>query len=192
MKFKLEPEELQRITKLDNIKNDRIYSLLGYQVNLKTGELHDSFSESGAPDYEIRVLEILLLHYSTSQTTEKAGKLIKYADLPGGYAYEKAFELRAVKPAADAFGENPTHLIRAAKLLGGNALELGDAAVEIPALYNVPLVYILWAKNEFPASVTILYDESASHYLPTEDLAVLAELTTSRLLKAQSRIIADK
>jgi hypothetical protein len=52
--------------------------------------------------------------------------------------------------------------------------------VEIPVL-EIPIVYILWRTSEFPASATTLFDASASHYLPTEDLAVLAELTTIRL-----------
>jgi hypothetical protein len=34
----------------------------------------------------------------------------------------------------------------------------------------------------------VLFDESASHFLPTEDLAVLAEITTIRLQEA-NRII---
>jgi len=46
----------------------------------------------------------------------------------------------------------------------------------------------LWEKGEFPASANVLFDESASHFLPTEDLAVLAEITTSRLKEAQSSL----
>jgi hypothetical protein len=192
MKAKLEPKELRRIANLVSVENGNIYSLWGYTLNLKTGEFRDLFSENEVSEFETRVLTILLSHYSSSDTAPKVGKLIKYGDLPGGYAYEKAFLLRAVQPIVDAFGETPTDLIRAAKLLGGNALEVGDAAVEVPALHGIPLVYILWVKSELPASATILYDESASNCLPTEDLAVLAELTTSRLLKAQLKITANK
>jgi len=191
MKFRLKPEELQRIAQLVEAEKDSIYCTLGYSLNLENGELYDHLSEDGAVGLEAQVLAILLSHYATAEATPKAGKLVKYGDLPGGHAYEKAFVNRAVQPIADAFGESPTELIKAAKMLGGIALDVGDAAVDIPTFQGISLVYILWQKSEFPASVTVLYDESASHYLPTEDLAVIAELTTSRLLKAQS-LIRDK
>jgi hypothetical protein len=192
MDFRLKPEELERIACLANVEKGSLYSMLGYSLNLETGELRDLLAEDAKPGLEAQVLAILLAHYSSAEAAvPKAEKLIKYGDLPGGHAYEKAFNQRAVQPIADGFGENPAELIKTAKLLGGIALEVGDAAVDIPTLHGISLVYILWAKGEFPASVTLLYDESASHYLPTEDLAVLAELTTSRLLKAQA-IIRNK
>ena len=188
MKFEIKPEELQRISKLVKAEKGNIYCFLGYTINLETSELSDLLSDDTIPDIETQVLAILMAHYSPSDIILKADKLIKYGDLPGGHAYEKAFTQRAVQPIAEAFGEKPAELIRAAKLFGGIALEVGDAAVDIPTFNGIRLVYILWAKGEFPASVTVLYDESASQYLPTEDLAVLAELTTSRLLRAQTKI----
>jgi hypothetical protein len=191
MKFRLKPEELQKIARLVGEEKDSLYCTLGYSLNLENGELYDHLSEDGSLGLEAKVLAILLAHYASAEATPKVGKLIKYGDLPGGHAYEKAFIQRAVQPIADSFGDNPSELIKAAKLLGGIALEVDDAAVDIPTLQGISIVYILWGKGEFPASVTVLYDESASHYLPTEDLAVLAELTTSRLLKAQS-IIRNK
>jgi hypothetical protein len=106
---------------------------------------------------------------------------VKFQDLPGGHAYEKAFVQRVIQPIAKTFGDEPEALVEAAKLLNGVALVYGDSSVEIPALTGIPIVYILWRADEFPASATTLFDESASHYLPTEDLAVLAELTTIRL-----------
>jgi hypothetical protein len=45
-------------------------------------------------------------------------------------------------------------------------------------------VYIVWKADEFSATASVLFDQSASEYLPTEDLAVLGELTTARLRKA--------
>jgi hypothetical protein len=38
--------------------------------------------------------------------------------------------------------------------------------------------------DEFPASANVLFDAAASHYLPTEDLAVLGGLLASQLVKA--------
>lgn len=66
--------------------------------------------------------------------------------------------------------------------MGGIRCQYGDVSAEIPALPMVPLTYILWkGDDELQSSVRIFFDASASNYLPTEDLAVLAELTTLRL-----------
>lgn len=113
-------------------------------------------------------------------------ELTKFKDLPGGYAYEGAFDKRAIQPIADVFGEKPTELCKAAAYLNGKYLDHGDASAEIPALKGIPLTYILWGKEEYPASASILYDQSASNYLPTEDLAVLGEITTMRLITAKN------
>jgi hypothetical protein len=64
-------------------------------------------------------------------------------------------------------------------------------AVEIPALEGILIVYIIWASSEFPTSANLLFDESASCFLDTESLSSLGELTTHRLLKAQS-ILKEK
>jgi hypothetical protein len=72
--------------------------------------------------------------------------------------------------------------------LGGNARSFGEVSIEILALPPIPLVYILWGRGEFPASANVLFDKSASCFLPTEDLAVLAEITTIRLQKADRAI----
>jgi hypothetical protein len=162
---------------------------LGFSLDLKAGTITDklnSRSKQHENQKDIQIFATLLSHYAESNSVPLSGKLVKFKDLPGGYAYEGAFIQRAIEPVAEAFGEKPQELIIAAKQLGGNNLSLGDASVEIQALKGVPLTYILWITNEFPASANILYDESASKYLPTEDLAVLGELTTIRLIEAKS------
>ena len=73
-------------------------------------------------------------------------------------------------------------------MLGGAELVLGDASIEIPALKGIPLTYILWGKEDFLASANVLYDSSASNYLPMEDLAILGELSTLRLIEASKNL----
>ena len=114
--------------------------------------------------------------------------MIKFKDLPGGEAYVLAFFPRAGQPIEQVFGANPKRLLDAAKLLRGTILRHGDAAVEIPALEGVPIVYILWTADEFSSSVNVLFDSSACMYLPTEDLAVLTEITTNRLKNACQKL----
>jgi hypothetical protein len=191
IKLNLQAETLQKLTQLIYPQNGISYDFLGFTLNLETGTISDklnSNSNQDASEKHIKIFVALLCHYALANPTPLSGKLVKFKDLPGGYAYEGAFVQRAIQPIAEVFGEKPEELPKAARLLGGLRLNLGDSSVEINALKDIPLTYILWKKDEFPASATILYDESASNYLPTEDLAVLGELTTARLISAKQSL----
>ena len=184
-KLNLKPDELAKLKELTHSSKNRKYLFLGFSLDLKTAYVSDLLSSSDdVSKAGAEVLTILLSHYSQAKRAPTTGKLTKFKDLPGGHAYEGAFIQRAIEPIGEAFGENPAGLIEAAKVLGGKSLNLGDASVEVPALEGVPITYILWASGEFEASATVLFDQSASSFLPTEDLAVLGELTTYRLIKA--------
>lgn len=178
---RLQPDEIGRLRRLVNSGGDCL-EFLGYAINLDSGEVYDRLKkEKLCNKKDVEVLFILLAHYSAAEPVERTGRLVKFRDLPGGHAYEKAFTQRVIEPVAKTFGDKPEALVEAAKHLNGGALTYGDSSVEIPALTRIPIVYILWKADEFPASATVLFNQSASHYLPTEDLAVLAELTTMRL-----------
>ena len=50
---------------------------------------------------------------------------------------------------------------------------------------RLPILLQLWeGDDEFPPEVRLLYDTSASNYLPTEDLAVIARYFSARLVRA--------
>jgi hypothetical protein len=186
-KLKLKNDELKKLRELTCTPKGNEYFFLGYALDLKTAELRDLLNEdANLGETETYAITVLLSHYVSAKRTLKSGNLIKFRDLPGGAAYERAFLQRAVQPIAQTFGANPSALLDAAKLLKGINLSHGDLSVEIPALEGISIVYILWSADEFAASASVLFDESASSYLPTEDLAVLAELTTSRLMKPKN------
>ncbi|NWG10940.1 DUF3786 domain-containing protein [Candidatus Bathyarchaeota archaeon] len=159
---------------------------LGYVVELSSGKVYDILKRVYVRSPE--TLYILLAHYSRVEPIERARKLIRFADLSGGHAYEAAFMKRAVFPLTKMFGDKPKILVEAGKILDGVKLTYGDASVEIAALPKIPLTYILWqGDQEIQSSANILFDASVNNYLPTEDLAVLAELTTSRLQHTAKR-----
>jgi hypothetical protein len=189
-KLNIQAEQLNRIRNLAKIGKARTYRFLGYTLDLDTGEFQDTLKKvTIESERDIQIMTALLIHYSLAIVTPKVGRLLKFKDLPGGYAYENAFTQRAIKPIQEAFGSNPLQLAEAAELLGGKRLDYGDLSVEISAFEGISIVYLLWAENEFSASANVLFDESASYFLDTECLASLGELTTRRLLKAQSILI---
>jgi hypothetical protein len=182
-KLNLEVETLQKLKRLTGTDG---YKFLGFTLDLDKNTITDNLHNlvGNLSERTTQILTTLLCHYSLANPLAPTGTLVKYKDLPGGYAYEDAFIKRAIDPIVEVFGEEPKNLLGAVDLLGGTKLTLGDASLEIPALKGIPLTYILWGKEEFPASANILFDASASSYLPTEDLAVLCELSTLRLIEA--------
>jgi hypothetical protein len=185
----LRETDIERLNRLFNSENSPL-KFLAYEANLDSMKITNGLDNNNVvDDRRAQVLWIILLHFSSAEPREKTGRLINFRDLPGGYAYENTFVCRAVQPLSETFGEEPEKLIRAGKALDGTTKSFGEVSIEIPSLPLIPLVYILWAKGEFPASANVLFDESASHFLPTEDLAVLAEITTKRLQEANRTTI---
>ncbi len=192
-KLNLKPEHIEKLKTLTNAKEGKRYEFLGFALDLETSYLRDLLSKDAKiTEWQIQMISVLLQHYSQATQTPKTGNLTKFTDLPGGYAYERAFNQRAIQPIAQAFGDNPAELVEAAQLLGGKPLGYGDASAEISALEGLPVVCIVWGSHEFPASASILYDSSASSFLPTEDLAILGELTTARLVDAKTSLKTKK
>lgn len=184
-KLNLDAETLQ---KLQRLTATNCYEFLGFTFNLEKSILTDNIAQptNNLSEWAIQIFTTLLSHYSLANPIAPTGKLVKFKDIAGGYAYEDAFTKRAIEPIAEGFGEKPQELLRASNRLGGAKKNFGDASTEIPALKGISLTYILWGKEEFPASANILYDTSACCYLPTEDLAVLGEVTTLRLKQSRA------
>jgi len=132
---------------------------------------------------------ILLLHYLLeADGTPMASKWIAFRNLPGGLGYHAAFEGRANRRLARAFGSDLGGFEAAARALGAEPLSFGDASFVFRVLPRLWLAVVLYlADEEFPASANVLFDASASHYLPTEDMAVLGGILASRLIKAAPR-----
>ena len=129
--------------------------------------------------------QILLLHYLlTADGMPLAGEWIAFRSLPGGLGYDAAFKGRADHRLVSSFGTDRQTFDTAARSLGGERLTFGDASYLFRALPRVWLAVVLYlADEEFPASAQVLFDGASSHYLPTEDLAVLGGMLASRLIR---------
>ena len=83
------------------------------------------------------------------------------------------------------FGFKVSSKLRFLGLLGGSEANYGDCSVRVNSLPLVPITVVLWAESpEFSASANMLFDASISRYLTTEEVAMLGELTSTRLRHA--------
>lgn len=123
-------------------------------------------------------VKILILHYlTTANGAPLQNKWISFKELPDGAIYIGPFTNRAINPMLKIFAEKQKELVDLAQSLGGRVETLGDTSVTINAFPKIPITYVIYsADEEFPASGNILFDGSASCYLPTEDYALLSSL----------------
>ncbi len=139
------------------------------------------------------VTRALLLHYLLkADGTLSTGNWISYKDIPGGLLYAGVLARRVTEPLAKRFGKSARLFREAGTRLGGESAKGGDVSFILQAFPRVSLQYVLWeADDEFPSSVQLLFDSSVDHYLALEDIVVLGQITTGRLISVGGRLSSE-
>jgi hypothetical protein len=127
----------------------------------------------------------LLLHYlSRADATPLAGEWVALRDLPDGTFYQTAYQGYSGNKLVRAFGNDVAAFAQAAQAAGGERLDLSDAGFMFRALPRVPLAALYWAgEDEIPPKCSVLFDRSASHFLPTDVLAALGGTLADCIIK---------
>jgi hypothetical protein len=131
------------------------------------------------------VARILILHYlMKADGAPLTGEWAPYKDIPGGMLYASVFARRVTEPLIQEFGDSANRFKEAGLKMGGASVEIGDASFTINAFPRIPLQYVLWqGDEEFPPSLQLLFDSSIDHYLSLEDMVVLGQMASGRLLQ---------
>ena len=130
-------------------------------------------------------LQILVLHYLLGlPASPLRNRFVSFRELDGGALYFQAFKARAIDPLVRTFGDQPELLSRAAASLGAEPLGIGQVSFKIDFFEKLPIAVVLWLGDlEVPASASIMFDASANAILSTEDLTVVAGVTSRTLIK---------
>lgn len=130
--------------------------------------------------------QALVLYYLvTADGAPLTGRWLSFADLPDGRMYNAAFQGYSGDEIAKKFGSGLEAFRSACAKAGGRFVEIGSASFVFQALPRVPLMATYWLGDEdFPSSCRILFDESASHYLPIDACAILGSTLTRRLIRS--------
>lgn len=135
-------------------------------------------------------LQLILLHYLlTANGTAVADNWVSYRFLPGAELFAERFQSLVIAPLNRLFSNDIEGFRRAGEALGGRPMSrTGDASFRFLALPRLPLACILYLGDEEVAgSVNLLFDASAPHYLPTEDLSIVAGYLVGAMSKARAK-----
>ena len=193
--YKLACERLAQIGDIEQQcrKGDAQYQKIDSKIVITIKYLNQSYQIT-LPDVNISLVgsqdevslrdKILMLHYlSQAKGTALTNKLITYKELPEGASYFPTFTKRTIKPILAHFGQEPDRLIDIAAKLGGYKVDYGDVAVTINAFSQVPVTLVLWrGDDELVPEGSILFDSNITDYLSTEDITVVCEIISWRLI----------
>jgi len=175
-------EELTRRGGLARDGDHLVLELLGKAYSISWPDLAVRKPDGGAcPDH----LRVLFLDYlCQGDGSPPTGKWVGYQELPDGAFYRQAFQGYSGDRLVRELGGDAESFCRAAEAVGGERFEMGDAGYVFQVLPNIPLAIVWWAgDDEFPANATVLFDEIAGRYLPTDGLALLGSMLCSALRK---------
>lgn len=138
-------------------------------------------------DEEVPLTEkLLILHYFISaKGTPMSSKLITFRELPEGNVYYPTFLKRTVNPLVKQFSDDLQLLIDAGEKFGGEKGDHGDSAVTIKAFPCIQITLIIWqGDEELTPQGNVVFDSTISDYLPTEDITILCETLTRKLVRS--------
>ncbi len=191
-----EGTDFLEIAKRTGGKLEEGWILLPYLVHtlkINTRTLEISFSGSSRK-VDPR-LEILTLHYlkdaknvvpsgrlrAIASATER--RIISFKEVPHGMNYYPSFHSRTEKVLLREFKDDLNSFKNICEKFGGEHCGEGDMCYKIKVFPLLSLNFVVWkGDEEFPPNVSILFDETCSHYLPAEDLAILGELICEEIV----------
>jgi len=113
---------------------------------------------------------------------------VSLRNLPNGAFYEQAFQSYSGNLLVRTFRGDVEGFRASARGLGGEPVEMGDAAFRFWALPRIPLAVVYWSGGgEFPDSAQVLFDNSASHYHHLEMLAHFGGMLCERIVEARQK-----
>lgn len=132
-------------------------------------------------------LQALILTYlATADGATPSGRWIAFHSLPDGMFYAQAFRGYAEDHLVRELGEKGLAGFRqACERLQGTPLGLGDAGYAFAVLPRIHLAAVYWeGDEEFPPRASILFEDTAPHYMPTDGLAILGSQLVTSILHA--------
>jgi hypothetical protein len=112
--------------------------------------------------------------------------LVGPKDLKEGHFFQGPHALK-IDPLLERYGEDIRGFRQASEALGGEPLQMAEAAYCLKPFPRIYLYYLLWAKDdEFPARVSILFDRPIEETLAADAIWALVNRVSTALLKGKA------
>jgi hypothetical protein len=126
---------------------------------------------------------VCLVYLSGAGLGRLRGEMVGAKQLKDAHFFTGPHALRK-EPVLARYGRDLDGFTRAAGDLGGEALDLADAAFRFMAFPKIPLYYLLWqGDEEFEPRLSILFDRSIEEHLPADAVWGLVKLFTDILVR---------
>ncbi|MBN1178877.1 MAG: DUF3786 domain-containing protein [Anaerolineae bacterium] len=129
---------------------------------------------------------LILTYLVSADGTTPSRRWQGFRELPDGMFYAQAFRGYAEDRLARELGaEGMAALHRAAQALDGQPIDVGDAGYAFTVMPHIHVAAVYWLGDEdFPSRTSILFEDTASHYMPTDGLAILGSHLATAIVKA--------
>ncbi len=112
---------------------------------------------------------LILFYLLQARDIPLIGKWVGEFDLTGGTMFFRGPHVIRNDEVANRFGNDVDGFIESCRTVGGDPVDMGDAAFRFRVLPRIPAIVVLWrADEEFDASAKLLMDASIDKHLPLD------------------------
>jgi hypothetical protein len=131
--------------------------------------------------------QILLIRYLVAgDGGPLEGEDASEKDFPGGVTFFQGPHALYVGPVAELYGKNPDAFEVRARELGAVPITYGDKGMRFFPFPRIPVAYVLWKEDdEFPSSVSVLFDKSITRWFTFDMIFALVWVLTERIVEGQ-------
>lgn len=147
-----------------------VLKVLNQEIRIHTAGACLQRKQAGAwKRFDDPFLELMTLVYLLNvQKSGLAGEMVGVRDLKDAHFFQGPHELKK-SSLISRYGRHPERFKQAGQVLGGSTLAMADASICLWPFPKIPVYYVLWAGDEeFPASLSILFDRSIERHLSAD------------------------
>ncbi|MGB6063774.1 MAG: DUF3786 domain-containing protein [Desulfomonilaceae bacterium] len=132
--------------------------------------------------------QILLIRYLVAGNGAPLdAKEVSEKDFPGGVTFFQGPHALHVAPLTRLYGNDPEAFEIRAGELAAHPVQHGDKAMRFLPFAGIPVTYVLWKEDdEFPASVSVLFDKSIARWFELDMIFTLVLVLTERIVEGQT------
>jgi len=166
--------ELTKLTKEKNLSLRFLED--NYTIDLEKKQVLSLSCNAPAKVY----YSIVILHYLIRKLKGLPGlteKWISFKELSGGPGYYPTFKKRVIDVIMRKYSAHPDALFDLGERFQAKKAQVADVSVVLDVFEKVPFLITFWrGDDEFGPETNVLFDQSISDILCTEDIVVVSEI----------------